>query len=50
MNGTIKKLTDKNFGFITSEEADKDIFFHANELQGVTFLVWGESFLHGWNL
>ncbi len=37
MNGTIKKLTDKNFGFITSEEGGKDIFFHANELAGVSF-------------
>ncbi|MFA5051902.1 MAG: cold shock domain-containing protein [Patescibacteria group bacterium] len=37
MNGTIKKLTDKNFGFITSEGQAKDLFFHANELQGITF-------------
>ena len=37
MNGTIKKLTDKNFGFITAEGQDKDLFFHANELQGVEF-------------
>lgn len=37
MQGTIKKLTDKNFGFITQEGEDKDLFFHANELNGVTF-------------
>jgi cold shock protein len=37
MNGTIKKLTDKNFGFITSGEGGKDVFFHANELVGVSF-------------
>jgi len=37
MQGTIKKLTDKNFGFISQEGADKDLFFHANELQGVEF-------------
>ncbi|MDD5040445.1 MAG: cold shock domain-containing protein [Patescibacteria group bacterium] len=37
MNGTVKKLTDKNFGFITVEGEAKDVFFHANELQGVAF-------------
>lgn len=36
MQGTIKKLTDKNFGFI-SRDGDKDLFFHANELVGVSF-------------
>ena len=34
---TIKKLTDKNFGFITPNEGEKDIFFHANELVEVSF-------------
>jgi len=37
MQGTIKKLTDKNFGFITVEGDQKDLFFHANELVGVAF-------------
>ncbi len=37
MQGTIKKLTDKNFGFITPEDGEKDIFFHANELVEVGF-------------
>ena len=37
MQGTIKKLTDKNFGFIIQEGTDKDVFFHANELDGVDF-------------
>lgn len=37
MNGTIKKLTDKGFGFIARDGEDKDLFFHSNELQGVTY-------------
>ncbi|PLX25915.1 cold-shock protein [Candidatus Parcubacteria bacterium] len=37
MQGTIKKLTDKNFGFITPQEGDKDFFFHANELVDANF-------------
>jgi CspA family cold shock protein len=36
MQGTIKKLTDKNFGFI-SQEGGKDLFFHANELVDCRF-------------
>jgi CspA family cold shock protein len=34
--GSIKKLTDKNFGFIKTETG-KDLFFHASALQGVSF-------------
>jgi cold shock protein len=38
MKGTIKTVvSEKNFGFITPEEGDKDIFFHASALQGVEF-------------
>lgn len=35
--GTIKRLTDRGFGFIAQENSDKDLFFHSNELQGVKF-------------
>ncbi len=34
--GTIKKLTDKGFGFISTGGA-KDLFFHSESLQGVRF-------------
>jgi CspA family cold shock protein len=34
--GTIKKLTDKGFGFIATGR-EKDLFFHSSALQGVTF-------------
>ncbi len=37
MKGVIKKITDKGFGFITPEDASKDIFFHSNSLVGVQF-------------
>ncbi|KKS94826.1 MAG: Cold shock-like protein [Candidatus Collierbacteria bacterium GW2011_GWB1_44_6] len=37
MTGTIKKKTDKGFGFISREGEEKDLFFHSNDLQGVTF-------------
>lgn len=38
MQGTIKKLlTDKNFGFISQEGAEKDVFFHKDKLEGVSF-------------
>ncbi|HEY4503478.1 MAG TPA: cold shock domain-containing protein [Candidatus Paceibacterota bacterium] len=45
MTGTIKRLTDKGFGFITAEGLQKDLFFHSNSLVGVTFdeLKEGES-------
>jgi len=37
MNGIIKKIiADKNFGFISQEGEDKDLFFHANNLDGCT--------------
>lgn len=34
--GTIKKLTDKGFGFINTG-GSKDLFFHSKSLQGVSF-------------
>jgi len=43
MQGVIKRLTDKNFGFITAEGQDKDLFFHANELEGVQFSELNEG-------
>lgn len=37
MTGTIKNLTDKGFGFIAREGEAKDLFFHSNDLVGVSF-------------
>lgn len=37
MDGTIKTLTEKGFGFISRDGETKDLFFHSNELSGVTF-------------
>ena len=37
MTGTIKTLTEKGFGFIAREGETKDLFFHSNDLSGVTF-------------
>ena len=37
MTGTIKTLTDKGFGFIAREGETKDLFFHSNDLSGVSF-------------
>jgi CspA family cold shock protein len=34
--GTIKRLTDRGFGFINTGK-EKDLFFHSSALQGVTF-------------
>ena len=36
MKGTIKTLRN-GFGFIIPEDESKDIFFHANDLEGVDF-------------
>lgn len=30
-------MTDKNFGFISEEGQDKDLFFHSTSLVGVSF-------------
>jgi len=37
MNGVIKTLTDRGFGFISREGEAKDLFFHSKDLSGVTF-------------
>jgi CspA family cold shock protein len=37
MTGTIKTKTDKGFGFIAVEGQAKDLFFHSNDLVGVSF-------------
>ncbi len=37
MTGTIKRLTDKGFGFIAPENGDKDVFFHSSALIDVTY-------------
>lgn len=36
MNGVIKKLLN-GFGFIAPEDGSKDVFFHAQDLNGVEF-------------
>lgn len=33
-NGTVKTVTDRGFGFITTEGSDKDVFFHEKSLTG----------------
>lgn len=37
MEGTIKTLTEKGFGFITVDGEEKDLFFHKNELKDVSY-------------
>ncbi len=37
MQGTIKRLTDRGFGFIAPEDGSADLFFHSSELVGVQF-------------
>ncbi len=34
--GTIKKLTDRGFGFINTGKG-KDLFFHSSSVQGASF-------------
>ena len=35
--GKIARLMDKGYGFISIEGEEKDLFFHANELQNASF-------------
>ncbi|MBX2866482.1 cold shock domain-containing protein [Candidatus Kaiserbacteria bacterium] len=37
MVGKIARLTDRGFGFITPEDGEKDLFFHARDLVDVMF-------------
>ncbi len=37
MTGTIKRLMDKGYGFISSPDIEKDLFFHSSALVGVEF-------------
>lgn len=34
--GTIKRITNKGFGFI-EDGSDRDMFFHSSSLEGVSF-------------
>ena len=34
--GTIKRITDRGFGFINNG-TDKDLFFHSSSVEGVSF-------------
>ncbi len=35
--GKIARVTPRGFGFISQEDEEKDLFFHASELQDVEF-------------
>ncbi len=35
--GTVVRVNERGFGFIKRDGADKDLFFHANELVGTAF-------------
>ena len=37
MTGTIKRLTDKGFGFITPDGESQDVFFHSSALVDVSY-------------
>ncbi len=37
MKGTIKKLNERGFGFISTGTGGKDLFFHSTGLVGVAF-------------
>ncbi len=37
MNGKVKTLTDKGYGFISVGGGKKDMFFHSKELRDVHF-------------
>ena len=35
--GTIVRIMDKGYGFIKTDDSDKDLFFHSNEVQNTDF-------------
>ncbi len=35
--GTIKRLTDKGFGFIETADSDQDMFFHMSAVTGIEY-------------
>lgn len=35
--GTIARIMDKGYGFIKTDDSDKDLFFHSNEVQNTDF-------------
>lgn len=37
MQGKIKKLNEKKFGFIIPENEENDLFFHGNDLVNIDF-------------
>lgn len=37
VEGTVVKLMDKGFGFISYEGSEKDLFFHLRSLQNIEF-------------
>jgi CspA family cold shock protein len=37
MIGTVKTKTDRGFGFIARDGESKDLFFHSNDLSGISF-------------
>ena len=37
VRGTIKRLTDKGFGFIAPEGSGNDMFFHSSAVEGAEF-------------
>ena len=40
--GTIRRLMDRGFGFIKTEQ-EEDIFFHRNDIEGVEFANLSEG-------